>query len=234
MHGGSDWVERISLFDDLYPKSQRADIDVLICPPAVFISGFRQAANEAGILLGGQDCHVDDSGAHTGSIAARMFADVGADYIILGHSERRAAGETSQSVIGKAKAAEAAGLVPIICVGENETQRDAGRAVETVLAQLKDSLPELNAVVVAYEPIWAIGTGKTAKPSDIAEMHDALREEVGPDVRLLYGGSVKPANAKDILSLTNVDGALIGGASLEPQDLAAIAKSAPHRTSAKP
>jgi len=175
----------------------------------------------------GQDCHAEASGAQTGQVSAEMLKDAGATYVILGHSECRAAGDTDADVNAKAKAAARAGLVPIICVGETESERDAGKAQKVVAAQIKASVPKLKDYVIAYEPVWAIGTGKTATPDDVDEMHNAIREQVGAKIRLLYGGSVKPANAEALLALKNVNGALIGGAGLEMGSLAEIAKAAP-------
>jgi triosephosphate isomerase len=182
---------------------------------------------DAGILLGAQNCHAEVTGAHTGEVSAGMVKSAGANYVIVGHSERRAAGEVDADVNAKALAASKAGLTPIICVGESLAQREAGHAQSVVSGQISKSVPGgLSDYVLAYEPIWAIGTGKTATIADIAEMHGAIRSQVGSSICLLYGGSVKPANAKDILGTANVNGALIGGASLEMESLAAIAKAA--------
>jgi triosephosphate isomerase len=182
---------------------------------------------QTGVLLGGQDCHAEVSGAHTGNVSAEMLKDAGASFVIVGHSECRAAGDTDAAVNAKAKAAARAGLTPIICVGETEAEREAGKAQKVVAAQIKASVPKLKSFVIAYEPVWAIGTGKTATPEDVAEMHDAIRALVTPKTRILYGGSVKPANAEALLALKNVNGALIGGAGLEMDSLVEIAKSAP-------
>ncbi|MBN2760006.1 MAG: triose-phosphate isomerase [Rhodobacteraceae bacterium] len=200
---------------------------VLICPPATLLAPMAAIAEGSHVQLGGQDCHTDSSGAHTGDISATMLADAGARYVILGHSERRADhGEASSHVAAKARAAHTAGLIAIICVGETEAERDAGRTLEVVLAQLQGSTPDgANAAntVIAYEPVWAIGTGRTPTLEQIAEVHDALRAAV-PDagMSLLYGGSVKPGNAAEIFALDNVDGALVGGASLKAVDFGAI------------
>jgi len=156
-----------------------------------------------------------------------MLKDAGAAYVIVGHSERRAEGDTNEDVHAKAKAAAKAGLIPIICVGETEAERDAGKAKAVVEAQIKASVPKIKEYVIAYEPVWAIGTGKTATPEDVDDMHNSIRAQVGARVRLLYGGSVKPANAEELLALKNVNGALIGGAGLEMDSLAEIAKLAP-------
>ena len=226
MHGDMSWVFKPADFSALYSSEQRQHLDILICPPATLL-GSMLDPEQTGILLGGQDCHAEISGAHTGNVSAEMLKDAGASYVIVGHSECRAAGDTDADVNAKAKAAARAGLVPIICVGETESQRDAGEAEAVVAAQIKASVPKLKDYVIAYEPVWAIGTGKTATPNDVDEMHNAIREQVGAKVRLLYGGSVKPANAEALLALKNVNGALIGGAGLEMESLAEIAKAAP-------
>ena len=200
-----------------------ADVDILICPAFPFIAAYAGQ----GFAVGGQDCHAEASGAHTGSVSAEMLREVGATYCIVGHSERRAAGETDAEVKAKAEACHRAGLVPIVCVGETLEQREAGSEVGVVLGQIDGSLPStVGEYVLAYEPVWAIGTGKVATPDDIAAMHAAIRDRVGPGVRLLYGGSVKPANAADVLSTPNVNGALVGGASLQAGSFAAIAEAA--------
>lgn len=209
------------------PKSE-----VLLCPPATLVAAM--VATAAGkIAVGGQDCHMKASGAHTGDIAAEMLADCGASHVILGHSERRADhGESSEMVAAKATAARAAGLVAVICVGETEAQRDAGETLALVGAQLAGSVPEgatAANTVIAYEPVWAIGTGRTPTLEQIAQVHDFLRAELvarfgaeGEGMRLLYGGSVKPSNATEIFATSNVDGALVGGASLKAADFGAI------------
>ena len=201
-----------------------AGVEVLICPPATLLAPMREAAATAGIALGGQDCHAEASGAHTGDISAEMLADAGAAYVIVGHSERRADhAETDAVVRAKAEAARRAKLTPIVCVGETKAQREAGEAEAVVRGQLAGSLPQGEGpLVVAYEPVWAIGTGLVPTEDDIQAMHAAMREAVGPDVRLLYGGSVKPSNAEAILSLPDVNGALVGGASLKAEDFLGI------------
>lgn len=209
------------------PKSE-----VLLCPPATLVAAMAEAAGGK-IAVGGQDCHMKPSGAHTGDIAAAMLKDCGASHVILGHSERRADhAETNAIVRAKAEAARAEGLVAVICVGETEAQRDAGETLELVGRQLFDSTP-VGATgantVIAYEPVWAIGTGRTPTLEQIAEVHDFMRSELvgrfgaeGEKIRLLYGGSVKPSNAKEIFATSNVDGALVGGASLKAADFGAI------------
>ena len=227
MHGDMDWIDKPSEFNDLMPAAERKHLDVLICPPLVFIASMAASCFEANIHLGAQNCHDAESGAHTGEVSAGMVKSAGASFVIAGHSERRAGGETDADVAAKAMAAAKQGLTPIICVGESLDIRKAGDAETVVSAQIKASVPEgLNDYVLAYEPIWAIGTGMTATADDIKAMHATIRKIVGPNVRILYGGSVKPANAKEILGTENVNGALIGGASLEMESLAAIARVA--------
>ncbi|CAN7448420.1 MULTISPECIES: triose-phosphate isomerase [unclassified Devosia] len=206
---------------------------VVICPPATLLERLNELAAPAGIVTGGQDCHPAASGAHTGDISAQMLADAGAQFVIVGHSERRTNhGETDVLVQQKALAAHASGLVPIICVGEIEAERDAGNAVAVVIGQLERSVPDDwsgHDIVIAYEPVWAIGTGRTPTSSDIAEMHNAIRDQLksrfgepGAAVRILYGGSMKPSNASEILRIANVNGGLVGGASLLANDFHAI------------
>jgi len=204
--------------------------ELLVCPAFPYLVAVGEALAGSAVGLGAQDCHANAKGAHTGDVAAAMLKDLGCRYVILGHSERRAHhGEDDIAVQAKAAAALAAGLTPIVCVGESEAQRLAGEAEAVVRGQLAGSLPAGFAAaggVVAYEPVWAIGTGRTPTEADIAAIHKAIREVVGPGVRLLYGGSVKPSNAKAILALPNVDGALVGGASLVAADFLAIAAAA--------
>lgn len=214
-----------------------ANCDVILCPPATLIAAFAATARGSAITIGGQDCHAASSGAHTGDLSAEMLADAGAGAVIVGHSERRADhGEDDATVRAKAEAAHRAGLAAIVCVGETEAERDAGRAVAVVSGQLSDSLPDgatAATIVVAYEPVWAIGTGRTPSLADIAEMHDAIRANLtarfgaeGEGMRVLYGGSVKPENAAEIFGVSNVDGGLVGGASLKAQDFGAIISAA--------
>ncbi|MBX6328458.1 MAG: triose-phosphate isomerase [Pseudolabrys sp.] len=207
--------------------------DVLVCPPFTLIARFAEAARHSPVMIGGQDCHAEPFGAHTGDIAAEMLADAGAGAVILGHSERRVDHhETDAEVRAKTRAAWRAGLIAIVCVGESRKERDGGRTQEVVGRQLAGSLPEraeAGRLVIAYEPIWAIGTGLTPTPADIAEVHGFIRRWLatrfpgqGEAVRILYGGSVKPANAKELLTVPGVDGALVGGASLKAEDFLAI------------
>ncbi|GAA0303250.1 triose-phosphate isomerase [Rhodovulum strictum] len=208
-------------------------VDLLLCPPATLVERMARAADGTAIAVGGQDCHAAAAGAHTGDISAAMLRDAGASHVILGHSERRTDhAETDAIVRAKTEAALAGGLIAVVCVGETEAQRDAGQTLGVVGSQLTGSLPEGvtgATVVVAYEPVWAIGTGRVPTLAQIAEVHDFLRAELvarfgeaGQGVRLLYGGSVKPDNAADIFATSNVDGALVGGASLKAADFSAI------------
>jgi triosephosphate isomerase len=206
--------------------------DFMICPPATLLARFAELARGSRVAIGGQDCHAEPAGAYTGDIAAEMLKDAGASAVIVGHSERRHYhGETDAMVRAKALAARRAGLLAIICVGETRAERDASKTHTVVRAQLDGSLPDgLVNFVVAYEPVWAIGSGVTPTQSDVADMHRFIREQLstrygdaGQGVRILYGGSVKPANAKELLGIANVDGALIGGASLKADEFLAIA-----------
>ncbi|WP_170329953.1 triose-phosphate isomerase [Ruegeria arenilitoris] len=209
-------------------------VDVLICPPATLLHQAAESVRETGITVGGQDCHAATSGAHTGDISADMLLDAGANAVILGHSERREDhGEQNEDVRAKARAAMDAGLKAIICVGESLEQREAANTLDIIGGQMSGSIPDQSTgenLIVAYEPIWAIGTGKVPTLNEIGEVHDFIRtrlerrfgEGVGRSVRLLYGGSVKPSNAEDIFGVSNVDGALVGGASLKAQDFSGI------------
>ena len=207
---------------------QKPACEILICPPATLVAAMAEPAQRIGVAVGGQDCHAKESGAHTGDVSAEMLADAGAAYVIVGHSERRADhGESDAVVKAKAGAVRRAGLTPIVCVGETEGQRRAGDQEKVVGAQLDGSLPDgAGALVVAYEPVWAIGTGLTPTIEDIAAMHAFIRDRVGPDVRILYGGSVKPSNAAEILGVEHVNGALVGGASLKADDFYGIVAAA--------
>ena len=206
--------------------------ELLICPPATLVAAAAAAMAGSKVAVGAQDCHAKPSGAHTGDISAPMLRDAGAAWVILGHSERRADhGETDAEVRAKTEAATAASLTAIVCVGETEAERVEGRQNAVVGAQLAGSLPDGFAGVVAYEPVWAIGTGRTPTEADVAAMHAFIRAELvarfgaaGRGVRILYGGSVKPANAAALLNLPDVGGALVGGASLKAEDFLAIAR----------
>ena len=207
--------------------------EMLLCPPATLVAQMVWAARGTALTVGGQDCHPQASGAHTGDISATMLRDAGALYVIVGHSERRTDhGETDALVRAKAEAAIAAGLIAILCIGETDAERDAGRTLAVIGGQLDGSVPDAATaatLVVAYEPVWAIGTGRTPTIAEIAEVHGFLRARltarIGAEaagVRLLYGGSVKPSNAAEIFAVPDVDGALVGGASLKAVDFAAI------------
>ena len=207
---------------------------LLVCPGFLHVAPVAALLAGSSVAVGGQDCHASAKGAHTGDIAAPMLRDAGATHVILGHSERRTDhAETDAAVRAKALAALAAGLVPIICVGETEAERLGGRAGAVVERQLADSLPDGFAGIVAYEPVWAIGTGRTPTEADIAAIHGVIRAHLaarfgaaGGTTPILYGGSMKPTNARAILALPNVDGGLVGGASLVAADFLAIAQAA--------
>jgi triosephosphate isomerase (TIM) len=212
------------------------DRDVLVCPPATLVLAVADAVKGSGVLVGGENCHAKASGAHTGEVAAEMLRDCGATYVIVGHSERRAdCGETDAIVAAKAEAAWRAGLVPIVCIGETLAEREAGKTLAVLETQLKGSVPAgatAAKLVVAYEPVWAIGTGRTPTTPEVAAAHAHIRKVLGgltgeaAQVRLLYGGSVKGSNAAELLSAGDVDGALIGGASLKADEFLAIANAA--------
>jgi triosephosphate isomerase (TIM) len=211
-----------------------AAIDILVCPPATLVAEFAAAAAGSPVRIGAQDCHAEPAGAFTGDLSAEMLKDAGASAVIVGHSERRSYHrETDGDVQSKALAARRAGLCAIVCVGETRSERDSGRALSVVGTQLDGSVPDgatAANLVVAYEPVWAIGSGLTPTPSDIAEMHGVVRRRLvarfateGEGIRILYGGSVKPANARELLHVADVDGALVGGASLKADEFLAIA-----------
>jgi triosephosphate isomerase (TIM) len=210
--------------------------DLLVCPPAPYVLRAVKLAEGSGIAVGGQDCHVKSSGAHTGDVAAAMLADCGCRYVILGHSERRADhGESSELVASKAKAALEAGLTAIVCVGETDAEHDKGATLDVISSQLEGSVPaDASAanLVVAYEPVWAIGTGRTPTPEDVASVHAHIRGLLtawfkdGVEIRILYGGSVKASNAATLMHVAEVNGALVGGASLKADEFWAIALAA--------
>lgn len=214
-----------------------ATCDIVVCPPLTLIDRAVERVKGSKLVIGAQDCHSQQSGAHTGDVSAEMLADIGARYVILGHSERRVShGEDDEIVLAKAVAAHRAGLIAIVCVGETRHERDEGRAIEVVGGQLRESVPEGATsanLVIAYEPVWAIGTGLVPTNEQIEEVHAAIRqmleERLGDDghsVRILYGGSVKASNAEAIFGLRNVDGALVGGASLKASEFAGIISAA--------
>ncbi|MBN8966734.1 MAG: triose-phosphate isomerase [Rhizobiales bacterium] len=210
-----------------------AKTDLMICPPATLVMRFAEEARGSKIDIGGQDCHAEPSGALTGDISAEMLADLGAKAVIDGHSERRTAhNETDTQVRAKAQAAWRAGLFAIVCIGETRAEREAGRTLDILGRQLEGSLPDsatAGNLVIAYEPVWAIGTGLTPTVADVAQAHKFIRDrltarydDVGEGVRVLYGGSVKPSNAAELMAVANVDGALVGGASLKAEDFLGI------------
>jgi len=209
-------------------------VELLVCPPATLVPAFAARARASGVRIGGQDCHWEDSGAFTGDISAPMLADAGAHAVIVGHSERRLGHqESDEQVRSKAQAAWRAGLTAIVCIGETEFERHAGATLSRLERQLGESVPDgakADNLVIAYEPVWAIGTGRTPTPADVAEVHGFIRKRLhirfgseGDAVRVLYGGSVKPSNCAEILTVDNVGGALVGGASLKAEDFLGIA-----------
>ncbi len=219
------------IVNGLYDREELHEVcDFLVCPPALHLGSVRHALQGyPKIKFGGQDCSSEENGAHTGDISASMLKDSGCSYVIVGHSERRSDHAESDAIVkAKALQALAADLKPVICVGETLEEREAGNALAVVEMQLNGSLPESNQwgeIVVAYEPVWAIGTGKVASVDDIRDMHANIRTIVGEGVRILYGGSMKPENAGDILAIPHVDGGLIGGASLKAESFIGIAKA---------
>ena len=239
MNGGLDEVDGLAgeIADRLAELDGPPSFEMAVCPPFPLLSMIAARIEESGLALGAQDCHGKEQGAHTGDVSAGLLAQVGCAYVIVGHSERRTDhGETDATVLEKAEAAQAAGLTAVVCVGETESERDSGRAEDVVISQVSGSVPEGSTpenLVIAYEPVWAIGTGKTATPQDAQDMHAAIRAslierfgaETAQGVRILYGGSMKPANAAELLALDDVDGGLIGGASLKADDFWAIGQA---------
>ncbi|MEE4187504.1 MAG: triose-phosphate isomerase [Roseobacter sp.] len=230
----------LSMIDVLAQDHAVTDVEILLCPPAPLLPAAAARATGGSVTIGAQNCHFADKGAHTGDVSADMLREAGATAIIVGHSERREAyAETDADVAAKARAAQTAGLVAIICLGETLAQREAGEALAVIRAQLQGSVPDgcdAERLVIAYEPIWAIGTGHIPTMDQIAQVHDCLRRDLhdklgenGNDVPLLYGGSVKADNAAEIFALREVNGALVGGASLKAQDFSPIV-SALHKS----
>jgi triosephosphate isomerase len=212
----------------------RPKLDLMVCPPATLLVALAHVVVGSRVAVGGQDCHPERSGAFTGDISAEMLADAGATAVIVGHSERRTLHrETDALVRSKTQAAHRAGLTAIVCVGETQEQRQAGKTLAVIRGQIEGSLPDIATaanLILAYEPVWAIGTGLTPTAADVAEVHHAIRERLaarykaeGEGMRILYGGSVKPSNARELLSVAEVNGALVGGASLKADDFLAIA-----------
>ncbi len=226
--------ELASLVKAVAGTKSKPRCDIMICPPATILSLCAETARGSGIKMGGQDCHAEASGAHTGDISAEMLRNAGARACIVGHSERRTDhGESSSDVKNKAEAAHRAGLMAIVCLGETAAERSLGKTIKIVGQQLKASLPDganHKNCVIAYEPVWAIGTGKTPTPADIAKVHGYIRkrliallgDEAGMKIKILYGGSVKASNAKELMGINNVNGALVGGASLKAKDFMGI------------
>ena len=211
-------------------------VDIMVCPPATLVAACAARAAGSPVAIGGQDCRAEPAGAFTGDISAEMLKDAGASAVIVGHSERRSLHqETDSDVRAKALAARRAGLLAVVCVGESRDERVAGRTLDVVGAQIEGSLPDgaaAESLVVAYEPVWAIGTGLTPTPADVAEVHGFIRGKLvrrfgaaGQGMRILYGGSVKPSNAKELMAVADVDGALVGGASLKADEFLAIASA---------
>lgn len=234
MNGTRAFLKELVAMGEAYDATLKAKVELMICPPAQLLFTAAAATLGSRIAIGGQDCHTATSGAYTGEISAEMLADAGATAVILGHSERRQYfRETDALVAEKAAAAHRAGLLAIICVGETQAEREAGKTLAVVGRQVARSIPEgatPDTVVVAYEPVWAIGTGLTPTTADVAEVHALIRKKLvarhgkqAAGIRILYGGSVKPSNAKELMSVPNVDGALVGGASLKAADFLAIA-----------
>ena len=235
-------AEADALARALLDAAPPAGATLLVCPPATVLARVASVLDGSRVAVGAQDCHMEADGAHTGDLSAAMLRDSGATHVILGHSERRQNhGEIDETVREKTVAARAAGLIPIVCVGETLEQRERGEDTDTVGWQIKGSLPDGFAddpdPIVAYEPVWAIGTGKTATPADVETMHGFIRAELhrqfgeaGARVRILYGGSVKPDNAAALLAASEVGGALVGGASLRAADFLAIAAAATDQT----
>ena len=237
MNGARASLHEIILMGMGYDADLRRNVDLLICPPSPLLYPAATAAIGTSIAIGAQDSHEKISGAHTGDVSPNMVLDAGGSMVILGHSERRTDhGEKDSLIEQKASSAIATGLVAIVCVGETRAEREAGRALAVVRRQLRGSIPRTataEQLVIAYEPVWAIGTGLTPTAIDVAEVHLAIRTDLkkllgkqqGEMVRILYGGSVKPNNAKELLSIDNVNGALVGGASLKAADFMAIAET---------
>ena len=236
MNGDRDSLRQITAIASGIDAALREKIDALICPPSTLVYLAAAAVQDTGLSIGGQDCHWAASGAHTGDVSAPMLRDANATHIIAGHSERRTDhGESSAVVRKKAEAVHAQGLAAIVCIGETKAERDAGKTLDVLKEQLDASLPDAASAqntVIAYEPVWAIGTGVTPTARDVEDAHAFMRRELearfggdGAGMRLLYGGSVKPANADELMSVHNVDGALVGGASLKADDFLAICEA---------
>jgi len=235
MNGLKAQLGELSAICGGYDAALRQRMDLLVCLPFTLIEAGARAAQACGVAIGAQDCHAKSSGAHTGDVSAEMIADCGAKFVLAGHSERRSDhGETDGQVRAKAEAALRGGLVPVICIGETRADREAGRTLSVLGAQLEGSLPDSATTIIAYEPVWAIGTGLTPTGADVAEAHAFIRDrlverhrDAGTKMKILYGGSVKPSNAGELLAIANVDGALVGGASLKASDFLGICAGCP-------
>ena len=230
MNGTGGSLSEVTTLAATYPAPK---VDLLLCPPATLVARMADTAKGSAIAVGGQDCHAKSNGAHTGDTSAEMLIDAGASHVILGHSERRTDhGETDANVLAKSEAAIAAGLIAVICIGETLDEREGGKTLDVVGTQLNGSTPDAATganTIIAYEPVWAIGTGKVPTLDQIAEVHGFIRAELvkrfgdaGNAFRVLYGGSVKPSNAAEIFAVQDVDGALVGGASLKAADFGGI------------
>ncbi len=233
MNGSKTSLQELTAMGAGFDSSLQSKIDIMICPPATLLLTAAHVALGSGIAIGGEDCHANASGAHTGDISAEMLKDAGATAVIVGHSERRTDhGESNETVKAKAGAGLRAGLLTIVCIGETEAERKSGETLAVLKDQLDGSMPDnsvASEVVVAYEPVWAIGTGLVPSADDVKEAHAFIREnlsarfgEEGAKMRVLYGGSVKPSNAVELMGIANVDGALVGGASLKAEDFLGI------------
>ncbi|QDB99597.1 triose-phosphate isomerase [Mesorhizobium sp. 8] len=236
MNGTGASLNQLLMIGNGFMSGLDAETEALVCVPATLLTRAAEILSRTPVHVGGEDCHAEESGAHTGDISAEMLKDAGASHVIVGHSERRADhGEDDATVHAKAAAAWRAGLVAIICIGETRAEREAGATLDVLSRQIAGSVPVSATAantVLAYEPVWAIGTGLTPTAADVAEAHAHIRarlvEKLGPaaaKIRILYGGSVKPSNARELLSVANVDGALVGGASLKAADFLGIAES---------
>lgn len=233
MNGSTQSLDQVKQMAEA-SQSQSHNTEIVICPPFTLIERTRQLVQGTKISIGGQNCHVNVSGAHTGDVSAEMLADIGATFVIVGHSERRKHyGESNTLVADKARAALRAGLTPIICVGEDLDTRESGDTLDFIAEQTFESIPQevpIKSMVIAYEPVWAIGTGKSAETAQIEEVHGFIQSEIEKrftvaDARILYGGSVSPTNAKDILAIPTVHGGLIGGASLKAESFLSICQA---------
>lgn len=236
MNGTGDSLSELIAIGNGFMKGLETEVDALVCVPATLLWRASEILHRTPVKSGGQDCHAKESGAHTGDVSAEMLKDAGASHVIVGHSERRTDhGETDAAVHAKADAAWRAGLVSVICIGETEAERRSGATLEVLSRQIAGSVPRSAThatAIVAYEPVWAIGTGLTPSVQDVAEAHAHIRGElerlIGAEAgrtRILYGGSVKPSNAQELLGIANVDGALVGGASLKASDFLGIAEA---------